>query len=118
MGRTYNIKTRGVAHKVNRVRDIMESAGNTIGSVKFKKRKNGAERVMAYRLHVAPKRDSKKGEDRRAVDTFRKKITDLKNLQMTVYDTNIRGAGVNSYRTVPLENVMEVRVHKKTYRFE
>jgi hypothetical protein len=131
MEKVKKVRTKSLPARINRVRDIIESAGNTIGSVEFTKRSDGKVRKMAYRLHVKPE-DVNKNEnhiERRISDPkefalarmalreriHKKREKDLKNLQMTVFDTNVRQKGRSSYRIIPLENVSRVRVKGVTY---
>jgi hypothetical protein len=117
------VKTKSLPARINKVRDLIESADNTIGSVEFTKRGDGKARKMAYRLHVKPEHVRKTGEGYRAKEDWsgvsqrirQKRLTDLKNLQVTVYDTNVREAGKSSYRVIPLENVSKIRVKGVTY---
>ena len=107
--------------RLKKIRKVMQSAGNTIGSVHFRKRSNGELRKMAYRLHVqkpsvakVPK--VKDGDKYKTIDK------DKDNLQITVLDVNkvvrdksgsIKGRG--AWRTVPLENVERISVRGKVY---
>jgi hypothetical protein len=122
------VKTRTLPARINKVRDLIESAGNTIGSVEFKKRSSSEIRKMAYRLHVVPERVEKQNKSLSDKSEYsyaasrelskkiqKKREKDLKNLQVTVYDTNVRAAGKSSYRTIPLENVTRIRVKGVTY---
>ena len=111
------IEAKTLPARLKKVRKVIESAGNKIGSVHFRKRSNGELRKMAYRLHVknpstatAPKTDSNT------------KFKDKDNLQMTVLDVNkvVRDQdgniiGRGAYRTIPLENVERVAVKGKVY---
>lgn len=45
------------------IRELIRSAGNTIGSVHFLKRKDGSLRKMSYRLHVQNPTTAKKPSD-------------------------------------------------------
>ena len=105
-----------------RIRQIMLSVGGQIGSVHFLKRKTGELRKMSYKLHVTNPSVAKapKGND----GGKRKKV-DSKNAQMTVFDVNkvVRdkdGAiiGRGAYRTVSLENVIQVTVKGKVYKIK
>jgi hypothetical protein len=122
------VKTKSLPARINKVRDLIESAGNTIGSVEFKKRSTGEQRKMAYRLHVVPdhvRENEGSGQQQviRDRDAYiagirkrqQKREKDLKNLQLTVFDTNVREVGRSSYRIIPLENVTKVRVKGVTY---
>lgn len=101
------------------IRDIMERTGSRIGNVHFVKRSDGSLRKMCYRLHVsrpqygpAPSSFTSKG----------KRVVDVMNNQMTVYDVNkvLRDSDGNiirtesgktcrgAYRTVPLEKVKRI----------
>ena len=125
---------------VDWVKDAMESAGTTIGSVHFNKRKNGELRKMSYRLHVTnPKVAAKpKGltplvcsichradcPQPKFLDTpvKSKKTIDKANNQMTVLDANkvVRDKdgvvlGRGAWRTVPLENVVRIKNKGVTY---
>ena len=106
--KTRNVKTKSLPARIKKVRELMESAGGTIGSVEFTKRSNGELRKMAYKLRVKPTTQRK---TTKKVDT---KAKDKDNLQMTVFDTNARESKT-SYRVVPLENVTKVRVRGVTY---
>jgi len=116
--KTLNFKT--LPARVNKVRELILSADNTIGSVSFNKRSNGELRKMAYRLHVA---NPSVGPAPKGIrDT---KTINAKNLQLTVLDANkvvrdddgnILGRG--AYRTIPLEKVTSVTVRRTTYTIE
>jgi hypothetical protein len=109
------------------VRETIEKAGTTIGSVHFRKRSDGKLRKMAYRLHVknpsfasAPnglKEVGGKSLEHEVSHKVRvsRKIIDKKNNQMTVFDANkvIRGKdgailGRGAYRCISLENVIRI----------
>jgi hypothetical protein len=116
--KTLNFKT--LPARVNKVRELILSADNTIGSVSFNKRSNGELRKMAYRLHVT---NPSVGPAPKGIrDT---KTINAKNLQLTVLDANkvvrdddgnILGRG--AYRTIPLEKVTSVTVRRTTYLIE
>lgn len=97
------------------VREKIEEAGTTIGSVHFNKRKNGELRKMSYRLHVTnPSVASVPGKKR--TSNRSKKSIDKDNNQMTVLDSNkvVRDKtgkviGRGAWRTVPLENVVRIK---------
>ena len=116
--REYELKFKSLPARINRVRKLIESAGNTIGSVHFKKRTDGEYRKMAYRLHV--RNPSTALSPKGAV---KKSHIDWRNLQMTVIDCNkpvkdssgkIIGRG--AWRTIPLEMVSRVAVKGKIYK--
>jgi hypothetical protein len=117
------------------VKEKIESAENTIGSVHFIKRSDGSLRKMSYRLHVrnpstasAPKgmkrvcKICNKSEKECGVGPYKiigssidKKVIDEKNNQMTVLDANkvIRDqsekvTGRGAWRTVPLDKVVRI----------
>ena len=112
------------------IRETIERAGTTIGSVHFRKRSDGKLRKLSYRLHVknpsfasAPKGlkevggKSLKNEVSHKVNKVRvsRKVIDREKYQMTVFDANkvIRGddgaiLGRGAYRTSPLENVERI----------
>jgi hypothetical protein len=115
---------------INWVRETIERAGTTIGSVHFRKRSDGKLRKLSYRLHCSnpsfassPKGlkevggKSLKHEVSHKVNKVRvsRKVIDRENNQMTVFDTNkvIRGEdgailGRGAYRCIPLENVERI----------
>lgn len=105
------------------IRNMIERAEYKIGSVHFRKRKDGSLRKMCYRLHVNNPQwaNVPKGKTNR-------KDVNKKNNQMTVFDVNkvirekdgtikyhdgkqCRGA----WRTIPLENVERVCAGGLTY---
>lgn len=106
--------------RINKVRDLILSANNTIGAVEFVKRSTGELRKMTYRLHVD--NPSVAPQPRGLRNT--KAIND-NNLQLTVLDLNkvVRDendqiVGRGAYRTIPLEKVKSVTVKGVTYRIE
>ena len=103
-----------------RVKQVILSAGSTIGSVHFHKRKSGELRKMAYRLHVTnpscAKKPTGKG-NRDNIGTSARKTQDNKHNLLTVFDVNkvVRNSngkqiGRGAWRMVPLENVIQVTV--------
>jgi len=109
------------------IREMIELAGTTIGSVHFRKRSDGKLRKMSYRLGVTnpsfasvPKGLSASGGKSLEHELSHKvrlsrKVVDRNNNQMTVFDANkvIRGEdgailGRGAYRTIPLENVERI----------
>lgn len=99
------------------IREILERAGNKIGSVQFIKRSNGELRKMSYRLHVTNPKHAKKPSG-----GHNRKVSDYKNDLMTVFDTNkvVRNpfgeiTGRGAWRTIPLENVTKIVAGGKKY---
>ena len=102
------------------VKKIIESVGNQIGSVYFRKRSDDKKRRMSFRLHVtrpsyAPVPQNKKARNRKAIEN--------KNLMLTVFDTNkIRYnnkgnmCGRGDYRTIPLDRVERICVNGTIYK--
>jgi len=119
------LRPKTLPQRINKVRDLIRSAGTTIGAVHFEKRRGGGLRKMAYRLHVRnpsiaakPRGLDDDGQPRRRGRYY----TDLKNLQMTVLDVNkvIRDkdgniVGRGAWRTIPLELVRRIAVKGKAY---
>ena len=108
--------------RVRKVKNILLSAGNTIGSVHFVKRSDGNKRRMCYRLHTknptyAAKPSGKRFQSRKAKDSD--------NQMLTVYDVNkvrrdkkgkISGRG--AFRSIPLENVERICVKGQIYKIK
>lgn len=104
------------------IRGLIKSVGNTIGSVHFLKRTDGSLRKMSYRLHVVepsfvagPKGGNSGGYISVGKKRVNRKEVNIKNKQVTVFDCNkvIKGEdgkviGRGAYRTVPLENVVQI----------
>jgi len=111
------IKCKTLPSRIKRVRQVIESAGNTIGSVHFIKRSDHSLRKMSYRLHV-------KNPSAAPTPSGKKKVwRDRDNLQLTVLDANkvIRDKdgviiGRGAYRTIPLENVERISVKGTVYK--
>ena len=109
------LEVRSLPKRIEKVKKLILSAGNTIGSVHFKKRTDGKLRKMAFRCHVknptyAPK---PMGEG------FRKNQDD-KNMLITIFDVNKvrrdkkgRICGRGDYRSISLEGVTRVRIKGK-----
>jgi hypothetical protein len=109
------------SNKIRRVKKLIESVGNKIGSVHFIKRSDGSLRKMSYRIHVIKptyekQPDGKKFAYRRAIESD--------NHIMTVFDTNalryskkgkLNGRG--AYRSIPLDGVVRLKVQGVIYKF-
>jgi hypothetical protein len=114
------IKCKTLPARIKKVREVILSAGNTIGSVSFVKRSDNELRKMSFRLHVSnPSVAPKPSTDKK------NKWKDKDNLQLTVLDANkvIRDKegviiGRGAYRTIPLENVERIAVRGKVYKVE
>jgi len=105
--------------RVRKVKQLIESAGNHMASVWFRKRSDGTLRKMAIRLHVqnptyATTPNSKSFAKRKAQDSD--------NMLMTVFDVNsvVRAksgrrkgmiSGRGSYKSIPLDSVVRVCVN-------
>jgi len=126
------------------VREVIQDAGTTIGSVHFNKRSDGELRKMCYRLHVkrpsvaiAPKGLTQicsccgKAAGKCSIGPYTyevkkskrsKRKVDLANDQITVLDANkvVRDKegkviGRGAWRTVPLEKVVRISNKGTTY---
>ena len=116
------IAIKSLPARVKKIKKVIQSAGNQIGSVHFVKRTDGKLRKMCYRLHArkpgyAPKPTGKRMQKRIAKDSD--------NLQMTVLDVNkvLRDkkgkiCGRGAWRTIPLDNVKRICVNGKIYRIK
>jgi hypothetical protein len=120
---------------LGKVREWIMGAGNKIGSVHFIKRSNGEMRKISYRLHVKnpsvasiPKglsgedsvSDVKVGNGKKSRKS--RKLVDLNNDQMTVFDVNhvVYDSGGNyvgrgGWRTISLEGVTRIVNSGVTY---
>jgi len=115
------IETKSKREKVRKVKSLMNSVGDNFGSVWFIRRKDGALRKMAYKLHVQHPTYAKEPTS----DKFLyKKAMDSERDLMTVFDTNVirynnknRMAGRGSYKSVPLDGVVRLQVGGVIYRF-
>ena len=105
--------------RVKKVKSLILSAGNQIGSVHFTKRSDNSKRRMCFRLHTqkptyAMSPSGKKVQARKAKDSD--------NLQMTVFDVNKvlykkgKMCGRGDWRSIPLENVERVCVQGQIYK--
>jgi hypothetical protein len=108
--------------RVRTVKNIILSAGHTIGSVHFRKRSDGSKRRMCYRLHAAKPTYAAKPTGKRFLS---RKARDSDNLMLTVLDVNkVRRdkkgkiAGRADWRTVPLETVERICVKGEIYKIK
>jgi hypothetical protein len=102
------------------VRETIEKAGTTIGSVHFRKRSDGKLRKMSYRLHCSNPSVAKKPSG----NTCRQTIDHLNDM-MTVFDCNKviydkegDKIGRGAYRTIPLERVTRICNKGVVYKIE
>ena len=108
--------------RIEKVRQLILSAGNKIGSVYFKKRSDGSLRRMNFRLHVYHPTYACQPLGKRHKSRVSK---DYNNHQMTVLDVNKvrrnqkgRISGRGDWRTIPLEKVERICVNGKIYRIK
>jgi len=108
--------------RVRKVKDLILSAGHTIGSVHFRKRSDGSKRRMCFRLHAAKPTYATKPSGKRFKS---RKARDSDNQMMTVLDVNkvrrdksgkISGRG--DWRTIPLDTVERVCVKGEIYKIK
>lgn len=106
--------------KVRKVRNLIKSCGNKIGSVHFIKRTDGKKRKMSYRLHVKNPKYANSPNHR-----SNKKLTEDKNRYnlITVFDVNKviynkkgKMCGRGGYRNIPLDNVKRIKVDGVIYK--
>jgi len=107
---------------LDRVRQIIESAGTHLASVWFIKRSTGELRKMSYRLHVtnpsiAQKPSGDNTSERKARDEANNQITVFSNNEV-VRDPDGNKIGRGDWRTIPLENVRQITIRGKRYIFK
>lgn len=110
------VKTRA-CNKVRQIKKIIEDAGNKVFSVHFIKKSDGELRKMSCRLHVYKPTYSESPKGAKKINA-----SDYDNI--LVFDCNkilhnkkgkMNGRG--AYRTVPLMNVVRVKVNGEIYKF-
>ena len=111
----------GLKHnKVRKVRSLINSAGNKLFAVTFKKRGDGSIRKMVCRRHVHTPTYASLSIKKRDIS----KIMKDNNL-ITVFDTNkirynksgrINGRG--DWRCIPLDSVMRIKVGGEIYKIK
>jgi hypothetical protein len=112
------VSSKSVGERIEKVRSLIKSTGNKIGSVHFIKRSDGTKRKMAYRMHVSKPTYASQPTGNK--DTSSK---DISNTQLTVFDVNkvrynkkgkMNGRG--DWRTIPLENVTRIAVNGEIHK--
>jgi len=106
--------------KVAAVRELIQSAGNKIGSIYFRKRSDGSRRRISYRIHVrkptyAKAPCGKKISYRKSQDADHGLIT-VFDTNMIRYDAKGRMTGRGGYKSIPLSNVYRIKVGGETYK--
>ena len=120
------LKPKTETEKVKVVEKLIQSTGNRIGSVWFKKRKDGTLRKMSYRIGVRNPTYATRPKDNSEA-YYLKKDKDRSNKLITVFDVNKvvrakRGrrkgkiSGRGAYRSIPLDGVIRVCVNGTIYR--
>jgi len=112
--------------RVRKVRELILSAGNTIGSVHFRKRSDGTKRRLCFRLHTTKPTYAQQpsGEGFKS-----RKARDSDNNLMTVLDANkvIRAksgrrkgkiSGKGDWRSIPLDTVDRICVKGNIYKIK
>lgn len=106
--------------RVRKVKELILSAGNTIGSVHFRKRSDGSKRRMCFRLHAskptyAMKPSGKRFKSRKARDSDHQMMTVL-DVNKVRRDKDGKIAGRGDWRTIPLETVERVCIKGEIYK--
>jgi len=107
--------------RIRKVKSLILSAGNKIGSVHFRKRSDGSKRKMCYRLHVQkPTYANKpKGEDNgrkeRNADNNLLTVLDVNKVR---YNKKGKMAGRADWRSIPLDTVDRVKVNGVIYKIK
>jgi len=110
------VEAKSVKSRVRKVRSLIESAGNHIGVVHFRKRSDNTKRRISYRLHVAHPQYVKAPTGKSIINP---KDYDL----ITVFDTNTmrynnkgRVCGRGGWKSIPLDKVIRVAVNGEIYK--
>lgn len=106
--------------RVKAVRELIQSAGNKIGSVHFKKRSDGSKRRISYRLRVKKPTYASAPSGKKSFK--HRKINEEHDL-ITVFSTNTvryndkgRMNGRGEYRSIPLDGVYRICVNGEIYK--
>ena len=121
------ITVKSTKARVKKVKSLIESTGNKIGSVWFKKRSDDSLRKLSFRLHVKNPSYAPIPKNKSLQYGKSRKEHDSDNMQLTVFDVNkvlraTKGqrkgkiSGRGAYRTIPLERVMRICVAGTIYR--
>lgn len=106
--------------KVQAVKELIQSAGNQIGSIHFRKRSDGSKRRMSYRLHVKKPTYARAPTGKKS---FKHKQINQAHDLITIFDTNKvrynskgKMCGRGEYRSIPLDSVYRVCVNGEIYK--
>jgi len=110
------LKISNVGRRVNKVRNLMRSVGNSFGSCWFYKRSDQKLRKMAYRLHVYnPTYVRKPNGGRNRADERLITVFDANTIR---YNKSGRMCGRGGYKCIPLENVVRLKVNGEIYKIK
>jgi hypothetical protein len=114
------LKVAGRA-KVRKVKSLIKSAGNHFFAVSFIKRSNGKLRRMSGRLHVYKPQYEKEPTGKKFLY---KMARDAEKNLLTIFDANVlrynnknRLCGRGGFRSIPLNNVVRLKVGGTIYKF-
>lgn len=106
--------------RVQAVKELIQSAGNQIGSIYFRKRSDGSRRRISYRIHVRKPTYAKAPSGK---NISYRKAQDSNHGLITVFDTNMirrnnqgKMCGRGGYKSIPLNGVYRVKVNGEVYR--
>jgi len=109
-----------MSEKVRGVRKLIQSAGNQIGSVWFRKRSDGSKRKMSYRIHVCKPTYASTPKNSNSIK--HKEINKQHNL-ITVFDCNAvrynrkdKMSGRGEWKSIPLDTVARVAINGEIYK--
>lgn len=105
--------------RISKVRSIIRSAGNSIGSVHFRKRSDGSKRRMSYRIRVfkptyAPAPTGKM--ENKWEKSLRDNLITVFDVNKVRYNKKGQMCGRGDWRSVPLEGVERICVKGEIYK--
>ena len=117
------IVIKSLPKRIRKVRSLIESVGNKIGSVWFFKRSNGQLRKMSYRLHVKSPKYCPKPTGK---NFLKRQAKDSDNGLLTLFDTNTirynkdknKMVGRGGYKSIPLSSVVRLKINGEIYRIK
>jgi hypothetical protein len=114
------IHVKSKSKRIRKVKSLIKSARNHIGSVWFHKRSDGTLRKLSYRLGVSnptycPPPTGKKFLTRKAQDSEHNLITVFDNNAIR-YNNRQKMCGRGTYKSIPLDGVTRIKVGGEIYK--
>lgn len=109
------LKHSTTANQRSKLRNILHSVGNKIGSVWFIKKSDGTLRKMTYRVNVETPSHASMPSGK-SIKKFTPDVMTVFDVNKIRYNSQNEMSGRGEWRSVPLDNIIRMKVNGTIYK--